>query len=281
MASLILVDQDIAEQPLEIGEHVGVFGKKRQAVQQQVAEIGRVQRLQPFLILPVQIDRAAVCELAAVGRRHLIRRQAAILPALDDARQHPRGPSLLVDMLRFEQLPQQPNLVVRIEDREVGFQPDQFRVTAQNADPQRMERAEPKPFGRGADEGRDAVAHLVRRPVGEGHRQNLIGPGTPGVEQLRQAGRQHPRLAGPRACQHQYRTVERIHGLALRLVQGVEPGCRACGLRCGFFVVQRIAGEWICHDLVVTSERPFNIQGGTVLQETNTRQSLGIGSRPW
>ena len=45
---LVFVDQHVAEAALEIGEHVGLLAEEPQAFEQQVAEVGGVQRLQPL-----------------------------------------------------------------------------------------------------------------------------------------------------------------------------------------------------------------------------------------
>ena len=47
---LILVDQHVAEALLILREHVGVLLEQPQILQQQIAEIGGVQLLQPPLI---------------------------------------------------------------------------------------------------------------------------------------------------------------------------------------------------------------------------------------
>ena len=47
---LVLVDEHIAEAPLIFGEHVRIVAQQAQTFEQQVAEIRRVQRLQPLLI---------------------------------------------------------------------------------------------------------------------------------------------------------------------------------------------------------------------------------------
>ncbi len=47
---LVLVDQDIAEAPVVVGEDLGVLGEQGQVVQQEVAEIDGVDGRQALLI---------------------------------------------------------------------------------------------------------------------------------------------------------------------------------------------------------------------------------------
>ena len=84
-----------------------------------------------------------MAKAAASPGRHLLRRQPAILPAVDHAGEHARRPALLVDVLGFKELLHQPHLIVDVENGEVGLEPDQFGVAAQDFHADRMEGAEP------------------------------------------------------------------------------------------------------------------------------------------
>ena len=64
---LVLVDQHVAEAALVVGEHVGVLAEEPQALEQQVAEVGGVQRLQPLLVGGVEL--LAACRWRRRGRR--------------------------------------------------------------------------------------------------------------------------------------------------------------------------------------------------------------------
>ena len=97
---LIFVHQDEFEAVLVLPEHVGMFAKQPDVLQQQIAEIGGIEDLQPFLITRIELAALAVAEYRGFARRHLRGCLAAVLPALDQARQHARGPALVVDVLR-------------------------------------------------------------------------------------------------------------------------------------------------------------------------------------
>ena len=88
-----------------------------------------------------------------------------------------------------------------------------------------MERAEPwHALGAAfADQPADAVLHLARRLVGEGDREDLRGPGAAAREDVGDARRQHPRLAGAGAGEHQQRSVDMLDRLLLLGVEFFEP----------------------------------------------------------
>ena len=140
---LVLVHQHVAEAVLVVGEHVWPLAEEPQALEQEVAEIGGVQRLQPLLILLVELARLAVGEGIGLAVRHLVRCQPAILPSVDGGGKLAGRPALLVDVGGDDDLPEQPHLVVGIEDGEVGPKPHHLGMPAQDFHTDRMERAEP------------------------------------------------------------------------------------------------------------------------------------------
>ena len=101
---LVLVDQDVFEPIMEIGQHVRMLGEDGQVVQQEVAEVAGVQHPQPVLVERVELAAAVVGEGRALGRRQLGRNPAAVLPVVDQAGEVARGPALAVDVLGFQQL---------------------------------------------------------------------------------------------------------------------------------------------------------------------------------
>ena len=92
-----------------------------------------------------------------------------------------------------------------------------------------MERAEPQPLDRPAEDGADPFAHLAGRLVGEGHGQHLAGEGPAGQQDMREAGGQHAGLAGAGAGQHQQRPVDGFDRGALLGVQAREVVGHAAG----------------------------------------------------
>jgi hypothetical protein len=98
-----------------------MFAKQPDVFQQQIAEIGGVENLQPFLIERVELAAPAVAKHRGFARRHLRRRQPAILPAVDQSSEHPRRPAFVVDVVSLQKLFQQADLIVDIEHGEIGF----------------------------------------------------------------------------------------------------------------------------------------------------------------
>jgi len=199
-----------------------MLAKQPDVFQQQIAEIGGVEDFQPLLVAGVELAALAVAEHRGFARRHLRGHQPAILPAVDQAGQHARRPALVVDVLGLQQLLQEPDLVVDIEHGEVGFQLHQFGMGAQDPSADGMKGPEPwHAFNGLAQHLAEPQLHLPRRLVGEGDRQDLPGTGAAQAEDVGDAAGQHAGLAGAGPGQHQHRSVQRFHRLALL---GIEAG---------------------------------------------------------
>ena len=65
---LVLVDQDVAEAALVVGEHVGMLAEEAQRFEQQVAEVDGVELLQALLVGGIELRAHAVGEGAALAR---------------------------------------------------------------------------------------------------------------------------------------------------------------------------------------------------------------------
>ena len=197
--------------------------KQAQAFEKEVAEIGGVQDLQSVLIMGVERATLAVGEGLRLAGRHLVGHKAAVLPAIDLVGERTRRPALVIDVVGLQHLAQQADLVVRVEDREARFEPDEFRMTAQDLGRNRVERAEPRHTLRhGAGKERHALLHFPRRLVSEGDGKDLVGAGTAGRQNVGDARRQHARLAGAGAGQHEDRPFDRFDGGPLFRVEAVE-----------------------------------------------------------
>ena len=226
---LVFVHEDIFEPTLILPQHVVVGLKNCHHMQEQIAKIHGVQLQQALLILLVKLD-AITAVGAAFRGGHLAWRQGAVFPPVNHPRQHPRGPAFVVNRGQRDQLLQKPDLVIRVQNREIRFQPRQFRVTAQQFHANRMEGAQPRhAFGGLTEHLPDADFHLARGLIGKGHRQNLVGRGASGVEQMHDPRGQGFGLARPRPRQHQNRPVHRLDGGALFGVQPLQIGGRTRG----------------------------------------------------
>ena len=83
---LVLVDQHVAEALVVLGEHVRILAQDAERLEDQVAEIGGVEHLQPLLIGGIELAAAAVGEGERVALRHVLRRQPLVLPARRSSR---------------------------------------------------------------------------------------------------------------------------------------------------------------------------------------------------
>ena len=133
-----------------------------------------------------------------------------------------------------------------------GFEPDQLGVAAQNPHPDRVERAEPRhALDHVADDLADAMLHLARRLVGEGHGENFARAGAAEAENMGDAHGEHAGLAGAGAGQHQHRAVERLDREPLLRIEPGEirrarpAGARARGDAAGRGGAAARAG-WVC-----------------------------------
>ena len=232
---LVLVHQHVLELLLVLGKHVRIFLEQAQALEQQVAEVDGVQHLQPRLIVGIELRALAVAIGGAFAGRHLVRRQAAVLPAVNVSGELAGRPALLIDALGLDELLQQAQLIVGVENREVRLQANQLGVAAKHLHAYGVEGAEPgHALDHAADEAANALLHFARGLVGEGDGEDLAGPRLALGEDVGKPGGQHPRLAGARTRQHQQRAVQRFDGGALLGVERAQVGrrgrgCGSCG----------------------------------------------------
>ena len=152
-------------------------------------------------------------------------------PSMIDG-EHAARPALLVDVLGVQKLLEQPDLVVDVENGEVGLQPDQLGMPAQDLHADRMERAEPRhSLDDLPDHRADARLHLARGLVGEGDGEDFGRARAAEREDVRDARGEHAGLAGSGAGKHQHRPVERLDRLALLRVQPRKIGRGDIGAR--------------------------------------------------
>ena len=205
-------------------QHVAVGAQDDQHVQQQIAEIASVQRLQPLLIEAIELLALAIGIGLALARVDIGGQQAAVLPAVYAGGELLGGEALVVDPFRDDELLEQAQLIVGVDDGVVRLQPDQLGMAAQHFRGDGVEGAQPRhALHRRADEMADALSHLPRGAVGEGDAEDLAGPGPPRGDNLRQPRGERRRLARARARQHQHGPFRGEHSLALGRVQRGKP----------------------------------------------------------
>ena len=221
---LVLVHQDVAEPLLVVGQHVRVLAEQAQHLQQQVAEVRRVQLLEALLVGGIELRALALAQSRTPRRRGTwsgVRPrffQRSMRAASWRAGQRSLSRSRALDHLLDEA-----QLIVGIEDREAGLQAHQLAVAAQDLDADGVEGAEPRhAFDRAADQRADALLHLPRGLVGEGDGEDLRGARPSRAQDMGDARGEHARLAGPGACEHQHLPVDRFDGRALFRIELAE-----------------------------------------------------------
>ncbi len=260
---LILVHHDIFEPALIIGQHVRMPGEQRQAMQQQVAEIGRVQGFQALLIGLIQRFAASIGEFERVRVRELVGRLAAIFPAVDHRGEHPRRPAFFVQSGGLNDLFEQPKLVVGVENREIRLQSDHFGVAAQDLRTDGMESAEPRhSLGRAAHQPPDPVLHLSGRLVSERYGQQLARPGPPCRQQMSKTGRKNAGFSRACARKHENRAVNCFDGFALLRIQAFE--IRGARLWTRILLGQAIDIKWIGHAPLYSIEHGRKREGAAI-----------------
>ena len=152
-----------------------------------------------------------------------------------------------------QKLLQEADLIVDIEHGEIGFQLHQFGMGAQDAPADGMKGAEPRhAFDGLAEHLAEPQLHLARRLVGEGDGEDFAGAGAAHAEDVGDAAGQHAGLAGAGARQHQHRSVQRFHRLALFGIEAGEilrgrgrPGARGDATCRGLVVGDAVMGQLV------------------------------------
>ncbi len=218
---------------------VALHGHRRP--QQQVAEVGGVRLAQAALVLGVDprhqaqavrvhrtVDQARLGDPGLHPGRRLLRRHQVVLELADlPAHQLDRVAVAAelgrVHRHRLEHALDQPLAVVRVQDVEAGAQARHLRLGAQLAGAEAVEGAAPGWHRLPGQHAADALGHLARGLVGEGHGQDAAGGDAPGLDAPGDAGGQGLGLAGARTRQHQH-GAGKAGRLCLRRGQASQDG---------------------------------------------------------
>ena len=122
----------------------------------------------------------------------------------------------------------EPDLVGLVVDREVRAVAEPRRLAAEDAAARGVEGQDPDRARDAAEHVLEALAHLARGLVRERDREDLLRLDPVRVDQVRDAVREHARLAGARARDDEQRPLGREHGLPLGRVQVGEIRLRRC-----------------------------------------------------
>lgn len=188
--------------------------------QQQLGEVDEAGSPTGSFVVLIDIEQGAALRIIAMVDR--LGPFAFVLGAVDEPGRLTRRKAGFVQAHAGYDALDQPLLVVRIENLE-GFR--QLRLApmpAQQTVRDAMESADGEPACAAGDEILAAAAHLARGFIGERHGKNRIRRDALDLEQPRDTMRQHARLAGAGASEHEIMVRRRGDCVALSLIEGVE-----------------------------------------------------------
>jgi hypothetical protein len=113
----------------------------------------------------------------------------------DPRQRHARRHQLVVHSELTLRLFDDRNLIGRVVNHEIPRQPDLRCLPPQQPRAQRVKRREPDPARIGPNQPLNALAHLLRRLVGERHRKNLVRPRVAAPDEIGDAVGDDARLA--------------------------------------------------------------------------------------
>ena len=223
---LVLVDEDVAERLLP------ALARLREALEhvdgehEQVVEVHRVRREQAPLVEAVHVGDGLVVERldalqVLLGRDELVLR-------VRDLRVDAAGDEALrVALELLEAVLRQPDLVGLVVDREVRAVAEPRRLAAEDPAAGGVEREDPdRPRGV-AEQVLEPLAHLPRRLVRERDGEDLVRLRALRGDEVRDAVREHARLARAGPGDDEQRPLCLQHGLPLG---GIEVGEVLLGL---------------------------------------------------
>ena len=229
---LELVHQHVLEPLAVVLQHVGPVAPQFMGAQQQLGEIHAARAFAGGLVGGVDADHLAPPKVAAVFE--VLGAAPLVLLFVDEPLRLARRPLGIVQVELADHPLHQAELIVAVEDLEALWQVGLLPVGTQQAVGQAVEGAHPHAAHGIAEQLLDARAHLPRRLVGEGDREDAPGRDPLHLDQPGDAVHQHPGLAGAGAGEHQGGAGWRGDRLALGCVEAIE----YCGY-IHFYIVTR------------------------------------------
>ena len=218
---LIFVDEDVLEAALVLLADVFVFFEQRHGDHQQVVEIERVVVAQLLLVDFIDVSgfflEEAVSELL-----ERMRPLQLVLRIRDGRKDASRRVLLLVEIELLERVFDDCLAVIRVVDDEIALvELCRLDLAAQEARAERMECAEPDVLCGIANHARGAVAHFRRGLVRERDGEDAVRRNAMRQE-IRDAARQHFRLARASARHDEQRPFHVLDSLFLHEVESLE-----------------------------------------------------------
>ncbi len=219
---LILVHEDEAEAILILRAHVHVLLEDAHRQDQEVVERDGVRL--PQRALELLVHRRHGARMRVLRHRFVLADgHERVLRVGDRVEDGARRVVLRRDAQALHDPLDDADGVILIVDREARRAPDEVRGAAKHPRADGVERAAPHANRLGAEEASDALAHLARRLVGERDREDVLRVDAVMLDEVRDARRQHARLAGSGAGEHQHWSFEMEYRVALRGIETGEP----------------------------------------------------------
>ena len=201
---LVLVHHEVAEAVLIGLAHVRVVLQQQVAVQKKVVEVegvGCAQALLQPLVHALGHLPHRVVRVEVTGGNEVVLRLG------DAVHQLVHGKALRVDVQLGHDVLVQPLQIVRVVNGEVLREAQPLGVGPQHAHAHGVEGGHPHASRARAHELRQTLAHLGGRLVGEGDGEDLPRSRQVLLQDVGDAVREHARLAGAGAGQHQKRSL--------------------------------------------------------------------------
>ena len=226
---LVLVDEDVAEGLLPVGQRLGEALEDLHGEHEHVVEVDGVRCVQPALVQLVHLRDGLVPE-GGDAREVVLWRDELVLRARDLRVDAARREALRVLPELLEAGLDQPHLVLVVVDRERRAVAEPLGLASEHAPAGGVEGEDPDRARGGAEHPLEALAHLPRGLVRERDREDLARLDLQVLDEVGDAMRQDARLPRARAGDDEQRPLGVLNGLALGLVEGCELGL---GLRDG------------------------------------------------
>src|SRR5450631_1069269 len=219
---LELVDEHVAEASLIVREQLRLSAPQLEGAQQELCEIDDARLRAGGLVAGIEFDELAAVQVARIFK--LSRAAAFVLVGIDEPLDLARHPAGFIQVLGFQNLADEAQLILGVEDlkalRQIGLAPVQAQEPMRDA----MERADPQRGAGRAEELCDAATHLPCRLVREGDGEDALRGYALDLNQPRDPMREHAGLAAAGAGEHQYRPERGRDRGALCVVERIEEG---------------------------------------------------------
>ena len=217
---LELVDQDVSEPLLVRLQHVGVLLEQLDGLHQQVVEVHRAGAVEAQLVFAIDLGVFAVEDVGGL-RVGLVGGDQLVLPEADDAVNATGSEPFGVEAEVANDVAGEALGVGLVVDAERSRVTEPVGIGTQDAHARRVERADPHLQCHRAHQRCDALAHLARRLVGEGDREDLHRMDAL-VDEMSDAMSEHTGLARPGTGHHQQRSATMHDRIELIRIQPLE-----------------------------------------------------------